>query len=552
MTLKTDFTYFYSSNFFSRFLFKKRKKLLKNLRENWGREVRRKRDLETISIYNDFKTVVDKKEIVDDKTWTDLNLNDFFEKIDRCITPIGSQYLYHLLHVYEHDKSILDWQKRQYKLFIENSVQREKIQIILSKLNHKNTAYLPYLLYRDLPNRPKWYLLIYLFSLAGMALTFLVFSYSSLFWYTLSVLVINLILNHKYSKHINEYLIDLSFLSSMLKVVEKLSAENFGFEMKQVEKLKGLKDLARNVNKKIGWLTIDKTQANELSAAFIEYVNHFFLFDLISFVRAIRSIKQNQSNLQEMFKAIASLDAAISISSWIYGVGTYCFPEENNTNKIEFENVYHPLLEKAVDNSIVLDNTSCLITGSNMAGKTTFIKTISINMILAQTIGVCLANEAIIPKLIVKSSIRMEDNINEHKSYYFQEIEAVLEFIRKGERKGKYLFIIDEIFRGTNTVERVSAASSVLKVLGEDNITLVTTHDIELQDLLKDNFAMYHFSEQVEGDNHFFDYKLKPGPCSTRNAIRLLEIKGYPKKIIEQANVMALKLSSEMKDINKI
>ncbi len=388
--------------------------------------------------------------------------------------------------------------------------------------------------------------------LAGMALTFLVFSYSSLFWYTLSVLVINLILNHKYSKHINEYLIDLSFLSSMLKVVEKLSAENFGFEMKQVEKLKGLKDLARNVNKKIGWLTIDKTQANELSAAFIEYVNHFFLFDLISFVRAIRSIKQNQSNLQEMFKAIASLDAAISISSWIYGVGTYCFPEENNTNKIEFENVYHPLLEKAVDNSIVLDNTSCLITGSNMAGKTTFIKTISINMILAQTIGVCLANEAIIPKLIVKSSIRMEDNINEHKSYYFQEIEAVLEFIRKGERKGKYLFIIDEIFRGTNTVERVSAASSVLKVLGEDNITLVTTHDIELQDLLKDNFAMYHFSEQVEGDNHFFDYKLKPGPCSTRNAIRLLEIKGYPKKIIEQANVMALKLSSEMKDINKI
>ena len=98
-------------------------------------------------------------------------------------------------------------------------------------------------------------------------------------------------------------------------------------------------------------------------------------------------------------------------------------------------------------------------------------------------------------------------------------------------------------------VERISAASSVLKVLGEENITLVTTHDIELQDLLKDNVAMYHFSEQVEGDNHFFDYRLNPGPCSTRNAIRLLEIKGYPKEIVDQANAMAMKLSSDMKDI---
>ncbi len=538
---KTFSSFLYASTIFGKFFFRKRKKLIKEIRGNWGKEIIRERDFDTISLLYRLDKNLLQHELVDDKTWSDLNFNDLFCKIDRCISPIGSQYLFELLHFYENNR-VLKMRNTQYKLFAKEPLLREECQLILSKLSHKNTAYLPYIIYGKLPNRPKWYLLASLLSFGAFVLTILTFSYSSLFWYTLSILITNLIVNNYFSKKINAYSVDLSFLSQLMTVVQNFTHTSFPQKLVQAKQLKEHADLAAKINKKIGWLSIDKTRVDELSASFIEYLNNFFLLDLISFFRATNFIKQNQSQIQDMFKGVASIDAVIAISSWLESNKVYCIPEFNQDNILKLQAITHPLLENAVPNSISLNKKSCLVTGSNMAGKTTFIKTVAINVILAQTIGPCLAQAASLPKLIVRSSIRMEDNINEHKSYYFQEIEAILDFIEKGEKEHRYLFIIDEIFRGTNTVERISAATSVLKVLGTKNITLVTTHDIELQELLKDTFEMYHFNEQVESDKYFFDYKIKNGPCSTRNAIRLLELKGYPKGIVDNAHKMALQL----------
>jgi len=149
-----------------------------------------------------------------------------------------------------------------------------------------------------------------------------------------------------------------------------------------------------------------------------------------------------------------------------------------------------------------------------------------------------------IPKNIVKSSIKKSDDINQRKSYYYSEIEAILQFIKLSNKFNNYIFLIDEIFKGTNTIERISAASSVLNYLSQNNMIFVTTHDIELYDLLNKNFNMYHFSEQVKSGKHFFDYKIKHGTCRTRNAIKLLEIKGYPDNIIFNANSLAKKISN--------
>ena len=132
----------------------------------------------------------------------------------------------------------------------------------------------------------------------------------------------------------------------------------------------------------------------------------------------------------------------------------------------------------------------------------------------------------------------------EHKSYYFKEIEAVLDFINNCDENDRYVFLIDEIFRGTNTIERIAAATSVLKHLAAKSTVFVTTHDIELQKLLAAHFEMYHFSEQVKGDTHYFDYKIQSGPTSSRNAIKLLELKGYPAKVVQEANELAEQLTT--------
>jgi len=179
-----------------------------------------------------------------------------------------------------------------------------------------------------------------------------------------------------------------------------------------------------------------------------------------------------------------------------------------------------------------------------MAGKTTFIKTIGINIILSQNLGICLAESANIPKVNVKSSINRQEDLSQNQSYYFKEIEAILQFIRYSENDYRYCFLIDEIFRGTNTLERLSASTAVLDFLSDKNLILVTTHDIELQELLNGKFEIYHFNEQLDNNVHYFDYKIKHGPCSTRNAIRLLDLKGYPKTIIEKALKYCEKLSA--------
>jgi DNA mismatch repair ATPase MutS len=173
-----------------------------------------------------------------------------------------------------------------------------------------------------------------------------------------------------------------------------------------------------------------------------------------------------------------------------------------------------------------------------MAGKTAFVKMVGINLLLGQTIGLCLASRATIPRGPAMASIRGEQSVESGKSRYFAEIDAVLGFIESASQGGCRVFLIDELFSGTNTVERVAAAKAVLDALSKSAQVLVTTHDVELQHLLSDRFERYHFREDpsVEG---FFDYKLRRGASHERNAIRLLERMGFPPQIIQEALALA-------------
>lgn len=108
-------------------------------------------------------------------------------------------------------------------------------------------------------------------------------------------------------------------------------------------------------------------------------------------------------------------------------------------------------------------------------------------------------------------------------------------------------FILDEVFKGTNTVERIAAAKAILSYLNRyNNLVFVSTHDIELSAMLSDDYELYHFSESVIEGQLSFDHKLKPGQLTTRNAIKLLEIAGYPQEIIDEATDISSKLRIQL------
>jgi len=214
---------------------------------------------------------------------------------------------------------------------------------------------------------------------------------------------------------------------------------------------------------------------------------------------------------------------------------------------LEATAVYHPLIENCVTNSIRVNDKSILLTGSNMSGKTSFIRTIGINAITALTLNTCFAEQFSMPGTRVYSAIRISDDLMNDKSYYFEEVLTIKEMIDKSGNGTPNLFLLDEIFKGTNTVERISAGKAVLSYLAKaDNIVFVSTHDIELAELLKDEYVLYHFSEKVDHKTVDFDYKLKEGKLKNRNAIRILQINDYPDRIINEAFEISKELDKTM------
>ncbi len=279
---------------------------------------------------------------------------------------------------------------------------------------------------------------------------------------------------------------------------------------------------------------------NEFAALFwliIELIKIQFNIEGIIFYNFIDDIIKKNESIDKMYSFIGEIDSAISVASVSFENNKICKPKFVDTKEIIIKDMIHPLINDCVPNDIKLQNKSLLLTGSNMSGKTTFIRMVAINSILSQTLNIAFASEFSIPYYKVYSSIRIEDDLLEDTSYYLKEVLTIRDFIEISKAKHPSLFILDEIFKGTNTIERISGGKAILSFLNkENNFVLVSTHDIELTELLVNNgYELYHFSEKIEKDKLLFDHKLKKGKLKTRNAIKILELYGYPKEIISDA-----------------
>lgn len=244
--------------------------------------------------------------------------------------------------------------------------------------------------------------------------------------------------------------------------------------------------------------------------------------------------------LRNLFHLVGRMDAFQGVAIALAGYPSICVPQIKAGRSFSLLDVQHPLVNNPVCNSIEGTGNSLLLTGTNMAGKTTFIKTLAVNLLLAQTLGVCLARQAVLPPARVRTLIAREDIIGSGQSYFYFEASELLRMLQDAERSGReYWFVLDEIFRGTNALERVAAGSAVLNHLNSHGLVVASTHDHELTRLLRNDFDLYHFSEVISDKEARFDYLLRKGPCTTRNAIKLLVLAGYPKSVTDRAESLA-------------
>ena len=187
-----------------------------------------------------------------------------------------------------------------------------------------------------------------------------------------------------------------------------------------------------------------------------------------------------------------------------------------------------------------------LVTGSNASGKSTFLKMVAINAILAQTIHTCMATECKMSYFRVMTSMALRDDLESKESYYIVEIKSLKRILDSAKEETPLLCIVDEVLRGTNTIERIAASSEILASLCLPHVlSFAATHDIELTYMLEEYYTNYHFEEEVKEDDVKFNYLLKKGRVTTRNAIRLLKMTGYDDSIVEASKNAVVRFEQE-------
>ncbi|MCM1552711.1 MAG: hypothetical protein NC092_08470, partial [Butyrivibrio sp.] len=283
-----------------------------------------------------------------------------------------------------------------------------------------------------------------------------------------------------------------------------------------------------------------RTSGNPLELI-MDYLRMIFHVDLIIFNKMLRQLRLHIRQADELIAMAGYLESAVSVGAFRASLQNgWCVPELTEAESgqkpfIVIEGGYHPLLEQPVKNSVNA-RRGVLLTGSNASGKSTFLKMMAVNAILAQTIHTCMADSYRAPLFDIYSSMALRDDIGSGESYYIVEIKAlkrILDAVAGGRR---VLCFVDEVLRGTNTVERIAASTQILRSLTDKQaLCFAATHDIELTELLREYYDNYHFEEEIKDGDISFEYRLMEGKASTRNAIRLLEIMGYEPQVTESA-----------------
>ncbi len=320
-------------------------------------------------------------------------------------------------------------------------------------------------------------------------------------------------------------------LNSYYDVIELLEKENFS--SKKLVKLKNVfsdSDALKQI-KKICFISGLAEMCSNFFASF--FLNIFLMWDVHCINLYDKWCRKNVGMPDKWLDAISEIEMLISFLVIPKVSDVYTYPEINKSDKpfISFKNLCHPLIssEKVVGNSADFESSTVIITGSNMSGKTTFIRSVGIAVVLAKAGAPVTAGGFSMSFMDIMTSIRTEDNVGEGISSFYAEllrIKGMVEYAQNGKLS---IMLVDEIFKGTNSKDRIICAIETIKRLsGNNTIVMVTTHDFELcsVDFKNEKTINLHFSEYYEDDRIMFDYKLKEGRCTTTNAQELLKMVG--------------------------
>jgi DNA mismatch repair ATPase MutS len=529
---------------FSQLKFNRKKEINQRLEASFGALKDDSFDFSSIEKYFRKKDNSKAHQVLSDKTCNDLDFDDLFMFLDRTNSKVGQQYFYNNLRTIKVNEKQTKLNEEIITELSENPELRLSVQKKFQKLKQKEAYYISTLFQEEHINPPKWFFVIKLLSFTSLVSLIFAFFNPIFFIVLLGVFCVNFVLHYWNKNNLVQYVSSIPQLLRLNNIASHLFTNPL-FKKINPDLPKSIK-LINEVKNRMSFFQLEAKLQGEFQiiAWFVfEVFKTLFLIEPLLLFGVLKRLNNKREDIENVFKFVGHIDMLISIASLRNGLETYCLPIINEEDKISVKEISHPLIVNCTTNSIEITEKSILLTGSNMSGKTSFIRAIGLNVITGFTINTCFAKSMSFPLLKVFSAIRISDDLMNDKSYYFEEVVTIKDMLKESENENKNLFLLDELFKGTNTVERISAGKSVLSALTKNNNKiLVSTHDIELTDMLSHEYELFHFSETVNEKNVGFDYKLKVGKLKNRNAIRILEINDYPEKVIKEAIDIAKEL----------
>lgn len=514
------------------------------LQKSFGRIVNKEmsyEEYESISHY--FRNTIDKDGYyIDDITWNDLGMDEIFLMLNNTNSCVGRDYLYRMLRTPVTDEDELLERNRVIGRMSRDEKLRTDLMMIFYDIGFtRKISVSDYMdnLFKIKPasNFLHWFvnvcivlsLLFTLFVDAPLGVALIIASCG-----------FGIISYYKHKSRIDSYFECIRLLAGMVKGAKKICSINDSELSEYNERLNRCVRAFAKVSRGSFFVTSGRDHSGSLMDIIFEYVRIFTHIDLIKFNNMLRHIGANRDNVYELMDTLGYIEAMISIASFRQLVPYMCTPKFTVGTDFKISNVYHLRIKEPQANSIS-DCRSILITGSNASGKSTFLKSVAICAILAQTVYTCPADCYEAPFYRIYSSMALTDSIESGESYYIVEIKSLKRIVDAAQKQGaRVLCFIDEVLRGTNTVERIAASSEILKGLSLSNATcFAATHDIELTHILEKYFANYHFTEEVRDGNIYFSYVIHEGRATSRNAIKLLSIMGYEDGITDRAKEYA-------------
>ena len=484
---------------------------------------------------------------IDDITWHDLDMDRIYMILNATQSSIGEEYLYYLLRTPELKEEKLKEREKLIEFFSENSSKRVRLQTELSKTGRLTKVSVYEYLGRlsqleDESNIKHITCILLLFGAVGTLFIMPVMGIMAL----MGVFFYNIISYFKRKGNIENYYAVVAYILRTLDVSGRLSSMEDEELSPYINVLKEQNKLFRSITRGASLIVSKKSSGDILEVA-LDYLRMATHIDLIRFNVMLKRLKSRKDDFDKIYEVIGLLDTMAAVSSFRKLMDTWCIPVLAGANRgaddgwfgIDTENVYHPMIADPVKNSFH-ESGNVLLTGSNASGKSTFIKTIAINSILAQSIYTVMADSYKGTFFKCMTSMALSDNLSDGESYYIVEIKSLKRICDSLRDDVPLLIFIDEVLRGTNTLERIAASSRILSYVGARNCMLfAATHDIELTYILEKDFNLYHFEEKVEDKGVTFDYKLKNGRAVTRNAILLLKMLKFSHDITESAEKAA-------------